>query len=153
MRTSGKTNNTPGRPNLHKTGPGTEIFKKRSQSSLLPFFCSLPLSRLFPSLDPRALMPMDFPDGFSCYYLNKQSCNTDLFKSYNMVRSRPESYNTVCPLRAVTHQGALMSVIPDFCCDETKNRGAYTRVTESNTQNPQLLPLCLLQTSQTSFLL
>ena len=49
------------------------------------------------------------------------SCNTDLFKSYNTVRSRPESYSLVCPPRAVTHQGALMSVTPNFCCDETKN--------------------------------
>ena len=47
-----------------------------------------------------------------------------------MVRSRPECYNTVCPPRAVTRQEALMSVIPNFCCDETKNRGAYTRVRE-----------------------
>ena len=58
------------------------------------------------------------------------SCNTDLFKSYNTVRSRPESCNTVCPLRAVTRQGALMSITPNFCCDETKNRGAYTHVTD-----------------------
>ena len=35
----------------------------------------------------------------------------------------------VCPPRAVTRQGALMSVTPNFCCDQTKNRGAYTRVT------------------------
>ena len=52
-----------------------------------------------------------------------------------MVRSRPESYNTVCPPRAVTRQGALMSITPNFCCDETKNRGAYTRLT---------LPFCLI---------
>ena len=26
-------------------------------------------------------------------------------------------------------EGALMSVTPNFCCDETKNRGAYTRLT------------------------
>ena len=42
MRTSGKTNSTPGRPNLHKTGPGTETDKKRSQSPPPPFL--LPLS-------------------------------------------------------------------------------------------------------------
>ena len=28
MRTSGKTNNTPGWPSLHRTGPGTEKHKK-----------------------------------------------------------------------------------------------------------------------------
>ena len=33
VRTSGKTNNTPGWPNLHRTGPGREkTYKKRSQS-------------------------------------------------------------------------------------------------------------------------
>ena len=34
VRTSGRTNNTPGRPNLHRTGPEREkkTYKKRSQS-------------------------------------------------------------------------------------------------------------------------
>ena len=59
------------------------------------------------------------------------SCNTDLFKSYNTVRSRPKSYNTVCPRPESCDmlRGALMSVTPNFCCDKTKNRGAYTRLT------------------------
>ena len=98
VRTSGKTN-TPGRPNLHKTGPGTETCKKRSQSPLLPFL--LPLS---PPRDGAIFsshvwinVPSRLKDGFSCYYLNKQSCNTDLFKSYNTVR----------PPRAGTRQGVF----------------------------------------------
>ena len=32
VRTSGKTNNTPGWPNLHRTGPGRDKHKKRRQS-------------------------------------------------------------------------------------------------------------------------
>ena len=32
-------------------------------------------------------------------------------------------------MRAVTRLGALSSVTPNLCCDETKNRGAYTRLT------------------------
>ena len=31
VRTSGKTNNTPGWPNLQRTGPGKITYKKRSQ--------------------------------------------------------------------------------------------------------------------------
>ena len=30
VRTSGETNNTPGQSNLHKIGPGTETYKKKS---------------------------------------------------------------------------------------------------------------------------
>ena len=38
-----------------------------------------------------------------------------------MVRSRLESYNTVCPrLESCDMPRALMSVIPNLCCDETK---------------------------------
>ena len=52
-------------------------------------------------------------------------------------------------------EGALMSVTPNLCCDETKNRGTYTHVTRwrfslsllhpssearRNVQNPTLLP-------------
>ena len=66
VRTSGKTNNTPGGPSLHKTGPGTETYKKRSQSSLLPFSApSLSHAmgrslRVFGSTCPHA-SKMDFP--------------------------------------------------------------------------------------------
>ena len=117
MRTSGKTNNTPGWPNLHKTGPGTEKHIKRGAKAL--FSLSLPRDGVLFSLSLWVDVPSHLEDGFSCYYLNKLSCNTDLFMSYN----------TVCPPTAVTRQGALMSVTPNFCCEETKNRGAYTRLT------------------------
>ena len=33
-----------------------------------------------------------------------------------------------------------MSVTPNFCCDETKNRGAYTRVTVQSTVDQQSCP-------------
>ena len=123
MRTSGKTNNTPGWPNLHKTGPGTEKHIKRGAKALFSPFLSLspPRDEAIFSLRLWIDVPSCLEDGFSCYYLNKLSCNTDLFKSYNTVHSRPESYNMVCPPRAVTRQGALMSVTPNFCCDKTKN--------------------------------
>ena len=37
VKTSGKTNNTPGWPNLHRTGPGRDKHKYRSQSQLALF--------------------------------------------------------------------------------------------------------------------
>ena len=60
-RTSGKTNNTPGWPNLHKTGPGTEKHK-RSQSSLRLLSHAMGRSSppLFGSTCPHA-SKMDFP--------------------------------------------------------------------------------------------
>ena len=42
-------------------------------------------------------------------------------KSYNMVCPRPNSCDA---------SGAFMSVTPNLCCEETKNRGAYSRLTE-----------------------
>ena len=42
------------------------------------------------------------------------------------------SYNTVCPRpKSYDAPRALMSVTPNICCDETKNRGTYTRVTNT----------------------
>ena len=41
VRTSGKTNNTPGWPSLHKTGPGTEKHIKRGFKALLSLSLSL----------------------------------------------------------------------------------------------------------------
>ena len=55
----------------------------------------------------------------------------------------------VCPPRAPN--GALMSVTPNLCCDETKNQGAYTRLT-----NPiqfirffllEFMPFCVVKKS------
>ena len=42
-------------------------------------------------------------------------------KSYNMVCPRPNSCDA---------PGAFMSITPNLCCEETKNRGTYTRLTE-----------------------
>ena len=103
MRTSGKTN-TPGWPNLHRTGPGRDKHIKRGPKarSLCLCLCLSPphTGALFSSC-LWINVPSCFEDGFSCYLLNKRavtlSCNTDLSKSYNMVNSRPESYNTVYP--------------------------------------------------------
>ena len=39
------------------------------------------------------------------------------------------SYNTVCPgPNSCDTPRALTSITPNLCCDETKNRGTYTRV-------------------------
>ena len=39
----------------------------------------------------------------------------------------PKSCNTVCPRpKSCDAPRALMSVAPNLCCDETKNRGTYT---------------------------
>ena len=59
-RTSGKTNNTPGWPNLHRTGPGRDKHIKRGAKasaralSLSPTRCG---ALLFTSLDRRSLKP------------------------------------------------------------------------------------------------
>ena len=144
MRTSGKTNSTPGWPNLHRTGPGREKHIKSGAKGLSLAGAGsgfLPLS-LSPSLSPLQAgvlfssslwvnMPSHLEDGFSCYYLNKivtQSCNTDLSKICNMVHSRPESYNMVCPRpESCDSLRALMSSKSLLWWDE--NRGAYTRLT------------------------
>ena len=55
VRATGKTKNTPGWPNLHRTGPGREKHKSGAKAS------SLSLTHwgalLFASLDRRALTP------------------------------------------------------------------------------------------------
>ena len=65
VRTSGKTNNTPGWPNLHRTGPGREKHINRgAKSSSLSLSPLLALGRsspgVFGSTCPHALK-MDFP--------------------------------------------------------------------------------------------
>ena len=68
VRTSGKTNNTPGWPNLHKTGPGTERHIKKEPK---PYSLSLPRNGTIFSSRLWINMPSCLKDGFSCYYLNK----------------------------------------------------------------------------------
>ena len=68
VRTSDKTNNTPGWPNLHRTGPGREKHIKRgakASAHSLPHAQELFSSRLWIDL------PSHLKDGFSCYLLNK----------------------------------------------------------------------------------
>ena len=65
VRTSGKTNNTPGWPNLHRTGPGREKHINRgAKASSLSLSPLLALGRsspgVFGSTCPHALK-MDFP--------------------------------------------------------------------------------------------
>ena len=63
VRTSGKTNNTPGWPNLHRTGPGSEKhINKRAKASSLSLSRALGRSSppVFSSTCPHALK-MDFP--------------------------------------------------------------------------------------------
>ena len=58
VRTSGKTNNTPDWPNLHRTGPGKNIYKE--EPKLARSLSLLPACRgahRFVSLDKRALAP------------------------------------------------------------------------------------------------
>ena len=123
MRTSGKTNNTPGWPNLHSTGPGREKHIKRgAKASALARARSRSLSlSLSLSLSPTTASPPPFPRarwgtplrifGSMCpqpqrriFLLSSKlnravtlSYSTDLSKSYNTVLSRPESYNTIYP--------------------------------------------------------
>ena len=70
VRTSGKTNNTPGWPNLHRTGPGRDKHinrgAKASSLSLSPLHAGALFSwRLWINV------PSHLKDGFSCYLLNK----------------------------------------------------------------------------------
>ena len=67
MRTSGKTKNTPGWPNLHRTGPGRDKHIKRGAkaSSLSRARWGLFSSRLW------IHVPSRLRDGFSFYLLSK----------------------------------------------------------------------------------
>ena len=67
VRTSGKTNNTPGWPNLHRTGPGRENIKRGAKASSLSL---LRTGVLFSSC-LWINVPSRLEDGFSCYLLNK----------------------------------------------------------------------------------
>ena len=63
VRTSGKTNNTPGWPNLHRTGPGRDKHIKRgakASSLSLPHVLGRSSPRVFGSTCPHA-SKMDFP--------------------------------------------------------------------------------------------
>ena len=70
VRTSGKTNNTPGCPSLHRTGPGRDKHINRGAKA-----SSLALSLLHAGADFSSCLWIDVPsrlkDGFSCYLLNK----------------------------------------------------------------------------------
>ena len=58
VRTSGKTNNTPAWPNLHRTGPGRDKHINRgAQGSSLALSPARWGALLLMSLDQRALMP------------------------------------------------------------------------------------------------
>ena len=67
VRTSGKTNSTPGWPSLHRTGPGTEKHIKRGAKALSFLSRDGALSSSHLWID----MPSRLRNGFSCYYLNK----------------------------------------------------------------------------------
>ena len=63
VRTSGKTNNTPGWPNLHRTGPGREKHIKRgakASSLSLPHALGRSSPRVF-GLTCHHASKMDFP--------------------------------------------------------------------------------------------
>ena len=133
MRTSGRTNSTPGWPNLHRAGPGggkkkkTYIYIERGAKGpgLSPahwgtlFFVSLGRH----ALTPRGWIFLLFSK------LNRAvtwSCNTDFSKSYNMVCLRPESYNMVCPRpESCDTPRALMYITPNLCSDEAEPRSIH----------------------------
>ena len=63
LRTSGKTNNTPGWPNLHRTGPGRgKHIKRRAKASSLslPHALGRSFLHVFGSTHPHT-SKMDFP--------------------------------------------------------------------------------------------
>ena len=58
VRTSGKTNNTPGWPNLHRTGPGRDKhINRRAKASSFSLSPACWGALLLVSLDQRALTP------------------------------------------------------------------------------------------------
>ena len=67
VRTSGKTINTPGWPNLHRTGPGREKHIKRGAKGLGLSLLSAGVLSSHLWVD----VPSRLKGGFSCYYLNK----------------------------------------------------------------------------------
>ena len=70
VRSSGKTNNTPGRPNLQKTGPRTGKHTEEEPKRSLSLSAPQRDGELF-SLRLWIDVPSRLVDGFSCYYLNK----------------------------------------------------------------------------------
>ena len=70
VRTSGKTNNTPGWPNLHRTGPGRDKHIKRGAKAPSLSLSPPRVGALF-SLCLWIDVPSRLEDGFSCYLLNK----------------------------------------------------------------------------------
>ena len=73
MKTSGRTNSTPGKPNLHRAGPegGKNHIKRGAKGGAKGL--SLSLSFFFPHTGSRLWVgvPSRLEDGFSCYFLNK----------------------------------------------------------------------------------
>ena len=70
MRTSGKTNTTPGWPNLCGTGPGEKKKAQKEEPKPALYLCLPGTGALFSSrlwID----LPSQLEDGFSCYLLNK----------------------------------------------------------------------------------
>ena len=73
-KTSGRTNSTPGWPNLHRTGPGRDkhINRRAKASSFsLSLSLSLPCAGALFSSCLWIDVPSRLEDGFSCYLLNK----------------------------------------------------------------------------------
>ena len=72
MRTLGRTNNTLGYPNLHRSGPGQGNIKREAKG------LGVPLSLLGTGARPHSLlfaswvaMPSHLENGFTCYCLNE----------------------------------------------------------------------------------
>ena len=113
MRTSGKTNSTPGSPNLHRTDPGREKHIKRGAK----------VSPLSPARWGTLLfdMPSRLEDGFSCYLLNKIAVTLIYLRAIaRSVRDLRAMTRSVQAQRAGHAEGGLMSIPPNLCCDETK---------------------------------
>ena len=120
MRTSSRTNNTPGCPiYIGQAQAEEKVIYKRCQRAgglfLSPVSWGILLSASF---GRHALTPL----GWIFLLFSKknravaQSCNTYLSKGYNMVCPRPESCDK---------PRALMSVTPNLCCDKTELRSIH----------------------------
>ena len=70
VRTSGKTNNTPGWTSLHRTGPGRDKHINRGAKASSLSLSPLHAGALFSSC-LWIYVPSRPEDGFSCYLLNK----------------------------------------------------------------------------------
>ena len=137
MRTSGRAALLP-KPSLHRTGPGGR--KKHIKRGVKGFFLSLSHMCVHSLSLSLSLSLSATPHTMGHSSLASLDRHAPMPRRWIfLLLSKQNKAVTLIYLRAITRsvlrelwptEGALMSVTPNFCCDGTKKRGAYTRLTK-----------------------